>query len=266
MPTRALRTAASGMYAQQVNIQVIANNISNLNTNSFKKNRAEFEDLMYQEVAANPLNAELPGVTEKTSMKVQVGNGVQLSSTQKMFSQGDLHESGSQMDLAIQGEGFFQIRKPDGTMVYSRDGSFKISSEGSIVTASGYSVEPGIKVTADTAQVQVTKDGQVSLVENNGNVLEVGNMELVKFVNPGGLLALGNNLYQETPASGLPLIGSPASNGFGEVHQGFTEASNVDIVEEMVAMITAQRAYEINSKTVKTVEDMMQMANNLKRG
>lgn len=266
MPTRALRTAASGMYAQQINIQVIANNISNLNTNSFKKNRAEFEDLMYQEVAANPLNAELPGVTEKTSMKVQVGNGVQLSSTQKMFIQGDLHQSSNQLDVAIQGEGFFQIRKPDGSMVYTRDGSFKVSSEGSIVTASGYTVEPGIKVTSDTATIQISKDGQVQMVETSGNIIDVGNIELVKFVNPGGLLALGNNLYQETPASGLPIIGSPGSNGFGEVHQGFTESSNVDIVEEMVAMITAQRAYEINSKTVKTVEDMMQMANNLKRG
>ena len=265
MPTRALRTAASGMYAQQVNIQVVANNIANLNTNSFKKNRAEFEDLMYQEVAANPLNSDMPGITEKTAMKVQVGNGVQLSSTQKMFTQGDLQPSGNQLDMALQGEGFFQIRKADGTIVYTRDGAFKVSSEGTLVTPSGYVLEPGVKVNGDTAAVQVSKDGIISMTETNGETVEAGRLELVKFVNPAGLLALGNNLFGETQASGQPIIGTPGSNGFAEVHQGFSEGSNVDIVEEMVAMITAQRAYEINSKTVKTVEDMMELANNLKR-
>ncbi len=265
MPTRALRTAASGMYAQQVNIQVVANNIANLNTNSFKKNRAEFEDLMYQEVAANPLSSELPGVTEKTAMKVQVGNGVQLSSTQKMFTQGSLQQSGNQMDVALQGDGFFQIRKADGTIVYTRDGSFKVSSEGSIVTPSGYVVEPGLKVTSDTSALRIAKDGTVTMDEVNGSSMDIGKIELVKFVNPAGLTSLGNNLYAETPASGQPVIGTAGSNGFAEIQQGFSEGSNVDIVEEMVAMITAQRAYEINSKTIKTVEDMMQMANNLKR-
>lgn len=253
------------MYAQQINIQVVANNISNLNTNSFKKNRAEFEDLMYQEVAANALNSELPGVTEKTTTKVQVGNGVQLSSTQKLFTQGDLQQSGNMLDLGLQGDGFYQIRKSDGTMVYTRDGSFKVSSEGTIVTPSGYTLEPGVKLTGDTSTVAVGKDGAIAITETNGTTMEVGKIELVKFVNPAGLLALGNNLYQETQASGQPIVGSPGSNGYAEIQQGFVESSNVDIVEEMVAMITAQRAYEVNSKTVKTVEDMMEMANNLKR-
>jgi flagellar basal-body rod protein FlgG len=264
MPTRALRTAASGMYAQQINIQVVANNISNLNTNSFKKNRAEFEDLMYQEVAANPLDSDLPGATEKTT-KIQVGNGVQLSSTQKLFTQGDLQQTGNMLDLGLQGDGFYQIRKSDGSLVYSRDGSFKVSSEGTIVNSSGYTLEPGLKITGDTSSVQVGKDGTVSMTEVNGTTTEIGKIELVKFVNPAGLSSLGSNLYAETQASGQPIIGTPGSNGYAEVEQGFSEASNVDIVEEMVAMITAQRAYEVNSKTVKTVEDMMEMANNLKR-
>ena len=207
----------------------------------------------------------LPGITEKTAMKVQVGNGVQLTSTQKMFTQGDLQPSGNQMDLGLQGEGFFQIRKSDGTVVYSRDGSFKISSEGTIVTPSGYVLEPGVKVTSDTSALRIAKDGTVTMDEVNGLSMDVGKIELVKFVNPAGLTALGSNLFAETPASGQPIIGTAGSNGFAEIHQGFAEGSNVDIVEEMVAMITAQRAYEINSKTVKTVEDMMQMANNLKR-
>ncbi len=265
MPTRALRTAASGMYAQQINIQVIANNIANLNTNSFKKNRAEFEDLSYQEVAANQ-SSELPGITEKTTSKIQVGNGVQLSSTQKMFTQGGLQPSGSQLDIALQGDGFFQIRKSDGTIVYTRDGAFKISSEGSLVTPSGYTMEPGLKVTGDTSALSISKEGVVTMSDVNGATTELGRIELVKFVNPSGLSALGNNLYGETPASGQPIIGTPGSNGYAELYQGFSESSNVDIVEEMVAMITAQRAYEINSKTVKTVEAMMEMANNLKRG
>ena len=167
--------------------------------------------------------------------------------------------------MRLQGEGFFQIRKSDGTVVYSRDGSFKISSEGTIVTPSGYVLEPGVKVTSDTSALRIAKDGTVTMDEVNGLSMDVGKIELVKFVNPAGLTALGSNLFAETPASGQPIIGTAGSNGFAEIHQGFAEGSNVDIVEEMVAMITAQRAYEINSKTVKTVEDMMQMANNLKR-
>lgn len=266
MPTRALRTAASGMYAQQVTIQVISNNIANMNTTSFKKNKAEFEDLMYQEVAANPLNSEAPGLNEKTAMKVQVGNGVQLSSTAKIFQQGDLQPTGDQFDLAIQGDGFFQLRKPDGSILYTRDGTFKLSSEGTIVSSNGYVLEPGLKLNSDSQGFEVSKSGAVSIVEAKGQSTEAGAIELVKFVNPAGLLSVGENLYQETPASGAPIIGAAGQNGYGEIHQGFVESSNVDIVEEMVAMIQSQRAYEVNSKTVKTVEEMMSMANNLKRG
>lgn len=265
MPTRALRTAASGMYAQQLNIQVIANNIANINTTSFKKSRAEFSDQIYQEVATNTENVNIPGIVENVSTKLQIGNGVQPTSTQKLFQQGDLQQSGHQLDVAISGEGFFQIRKPDGTFAYTRDGSFKISGDGSLATAGGYLIEPGISIDADVLQVQISDDGTVQVTDVSGDSVEVGTIELAKFVNPAGLKALGDNLYAETEASGAPILGRPSEEGFGVLKQGFLEASNVDIVEEMIAMITAQRAYEINSKTVKTVEEMMTMVNNLRR-
>jgi len=265
MPIRALRTAASGMYAQQVNIEIISNNIANINTTAFKKNRAEFKDLMYQEVSIHPEYAPQHGVIEKSKDKIQVGNGVQLSSTQKLFSQGNMQETGNKLDLAIQGEGFFQVRKPDGSFAYTRDGAFKISSDGTIVTSDGYVLEPGFVINQDVLNIIVSKDGIIQVEEIGGNVIEIGQIEIAKFLNPAGLKPLGDNLYVETSSSGKPIIGTPGSDGFGEIHQGFLEMSNVDIVEEMISMITAQRAYEINSKTVKTVEDMMQMANNLKR-
>lgn len=265
MPTRALRTAASGMYAQQINIEVISNNIANINTTGFKKNKADFQDLMYQEVNINPLSTTTPGVYENTNNKIQVGNGVKPASTQKIFKQGDLVATNNQLDLGIYGEGFFQVRKSDGTFAYTRDGSFKLNADGKIVTASGYELEPSITLTSDVVDIQIAKDGTVTAHQVDGSTVTLGTIELARFMNNGGLLALGDNLYAETPASGQPILGTPGSEGFGEIHQGYLESSNVDIVEEMIAMIAAQRAYEINSKTVKTVEDMMTIANNLKR-
>ncbi|MAT57510.1 MAG: flagellar basal-body rod protein FlgG [Ignavibacteriae bacterium] len=265
MPTRALRTAASGMYAQQLNIQVIANNIANINTTSFKKSRAEFSDQIYQEVSTNTENVNIPGIIENVATKLQIGNGVQPTSTQKLFQQGDLQQTGHQLDVAISGEGFFQIRKPDGTFAYTRDGSFKISGDGSLATAGGYLIEPGISINDDVLQVQISDDGTVRVTDVTGDAVEIGTIELAKFINPAGLKALGDNLYAETEASGAPLLGRPNQEGFGILKQGFLESSNVDIVEEMISMITAQRAYEINSKTVKTVEEMMTMVNNLRR-
>ncbi|MGE5798562.1 MAG: flagellar basal-body rod protein FlgG [Ignavibacteria bacterium] len=266
MSTRALRTAASGMYAQQINVEVISNNIANINTTGFKKNKAEFKDLMYQDVQINPLSSSTPGIYEPSTDKIQIGNGVQPASTQKIFLQGDLTPTNNQLDAAIQGDGFFQLRKADGTFAYTRDGSFKINSEGAVVNNSGYYLEPDIKIDDTTLSISVGRDGTIEAHETNGNSSVLGNIELVKFINPGGLKAIGDNLYIETQASGAPLLGVPGSEGFGEVLQGFLESSNVDIVEEMISMISAQRAYEINSKTVKTVEEMMTMANNLKRG
>lgn len=265
MPTRSLRTAASGMYAQQLNIEVISNNIANINTNGFKKNKAEFQDLMYQEIPVNTIPSTSNSTNQSSINKIQVGNGVQPTSTQKIFRQGDILPTNNNLDLAISGDGFFQIKRPDGTFAYTRDGAFKVNGEGKLVTSSGYYLEPEISVTEDTITLIIGKDGAVEIKQADGGSVAVDNIQLVRFMNPGGLEAIGNNLYIETAASGNPLFGTPGSSGFGEIHQGHLESSNVDIVEEMIAMIAAQRAYEINSKTVKTVEDMMTMANNLIR-
>ncbi len=264
MSTRALRTAASGLNAQQINVEIISNNIANANTTAFKKNKAEFQDLMYQDELVNPVSTQQPGI-EDSSLTIQVGNGVKPGSASKIFLQGDIVATNNQLDLAIQGEGFFQIRKADGSYVYTRDGSFKINSEGRFVTSNGHLLDPEISIDENTLSISISRDGVVESEQVGGSKIILGNIELVKFMNPAGLKALGDNLYAETESSGQPLIGAPGSEGFGEVHQGYLESSNVDIVEEMIAMITAQRAYEINSKTVKTVEEMMTMANNLRQ-
>ncbi len=265
MSTRALRTAASGMYAQQINIEVISNNIANINTTGFKKNKADFQDLMYQEVSVNPLTSSTPGIEDTSTSKIQIGNGVKPASTQKIFKQGDITATDNQLDMAIQGEGFFQVRKSDGSFAYTRDGSFKLDADGKIVTSSGYELDPGLTINSDVTGITIAKDGTVTTSDNKGNTAVLGNIELARFINNGGLEALGDNLYAETPASGRPILGTPGTDGFGDVNQGYLESSNVDIVEEMISMIAAQRAYEINSKTVQTVEEMMTMANNLKR-
>ena len=263
MPTRALRTAASGMYAQELNIEVISNNIANINTTAFKKNKAEFQDLMYQQVNVSPVNSQqdTTGVSTNT---LQIGNGVQPTSTEKIFTQGDVVQTSNQLDLAIQGDGFFQVKKPDGTYAYTRDGSFQVDSQGRVVTSTGYVLDPPISLDDNTLTVSIAKDGTVTAQKVGGTSQVIGNIELARFMNPGGLTALGDNLYGQTESSGTPIIGTPGQNGFGSVNQGYLESSNVDIVQEMINMITAQRAYEINSKTVQTVEQMMQMANNLK--
>jgi flagellar basal-body rod protein FlgG len=254
------------MNAQQINIEVISNNIANINTTGFKKNRAEFQDLMYQEIQVNSITAPAAGITDTVSNRIEVGNGVKTSSTQKIFKQGDLTATNNQFDLGIQGEGFFQVRKADGSYAYTRDGSFKIDANGQIVTASGYALDPDIILNEDTMGIRVSRDGTVELETLSGGLISIDTVQTIRFLNPGGLAAIGDNLYIETPESGNPIFGTPGRDGFGEIHQGYLESSNVEIVEEMIAMITAQRSYEINSKTVKTVEEMMSMANNLKRG
>ncbi len=265
MSTRALRSAASGMYAQQLNIEVTSNNIANMNTTGFKKNKTEFQDLMYQDVPVQTVSSTTPGTTVASSDILQVGNGVQPISTQKIFTQGDLTPTNNLMDMGIQGDGFFQVRKPDGSFAYTRDGAFKMNSEGNLVTSGGYLLDPEITVSDSSVTMRVSRDGVVEVFEADGTSYVLSEIQLVKFLNPGGLKALGDNLYAETDSSGEPQLGTPGSNGFGEIHQGYLESSNVDIVEEMISMIQAQRAYEINSKTVKAVEEMMTTANNLKR-
>lgn len=265
MSIRALRTAASGMNAQQINIETIANNIANVNTTGFKKNRAEFKDLMYQEVHINPQATVQPGIIGTTDTKIVVGNGVQPSSTSKNFKQGDVTSTGKDLDIAVQGEGFFQVKRSDGTYAYTRDGAFKMSAEGNIVTSDGYIIEPGIVINDSIKELSIGTDGSVTGKDTSGNSVELGTFEMAKFINPSGLKAIGDNLYTETESSGNPILGKPGDEGFGTLKQGYLEQSNVDIVEEMVSMISAQKAYEINSKSIQSAEEMMQVTNNLKR-
>ncbi|MGE5314677.1 MAG: flagellar basal-body rod protein FlgG [Acidobacteriota bacterium] len=264
---RSLRTAATGMYAQQLNVDTISNNLANVNTTGFKKSRVEFQDLMYQTLKPSTV-AEQGGVgSAAPTMEIQVGNGTQTVATVKNFLQGDITPtSADSLDVAIQGDGFFQVKRPDGTLAYTRDGSFKLSADGTIITSEGYVVDPEIRISADTEKVMIGKDGTVEAIETgSAEPVKLGQIELARFVNPAGLRSIGSNMLVETTASGQPITGQAGSPGFGMTLQGHLEASNVDVVEEMVSMITAQRAYEINSKTIKTVEDMLTMANNLKR-
>jgi len=258
-----MHTAASGMAAQQMNVDTIANNLANVNTPGYKKNRIEFQDLLYQTVrpegAAANQNAQAPN-------GLQMGLGTRPVATSKMFLQGDVNETGNQLDVAIHGDGFFEVRMPDGARNFTRDGSFKISPEGQIVTSDGFVLEPDISIPQDTQNITISRDGLVyAHVAGNTEPEEIGQIELVKFMNPSGLKNMGHNLYQQTVTSGDPLPGSPAEDGFGTIEQGYLESSNVDVVEEMVNMITAQRAYEINSKSVRTADDMMSIVNQLKR-
>ncbi|MBW7886918.1 MAG: flagellar basal-body rod protein FlgG [Bacteroidetes bacterium] len=261
---RALRTAATGMFAQQMNVDLISNNIANVNTTGFKKSRPEFQDLMYQTIKTGGTNQD--GTTNEVT-EIQIGNGVVPVATLKNFRQGDVQPTNNPLDVSIQGEGFYQIRRTDGTIAYTRDGSFKISAEGQLVDAQGYVVEPGVVFSPNTNQITISRDGTIEAMESGQTAaVRLGQLELAKFVNPAGLHSIGNNLFIETSASGNPIIGAAGSEGFGELMQGSLESSNVDVVEEMVNMIVAQRAYEINSKTIKTVEEMLAMANNLKQG
>ncbi len=251
------------MFGQQLNVDIIANNLANVNTTGFKKSRPDFQDLMYQtlktsEVSDNP-NIQQPA-------EIQVGNGTVPVATPKSFAQGDITPTNNPLDVAIQGDGFFQIRQTDGTTAYTRDGSFQISGEGMLVTAQGYVVEPGLSIPSDTTSITIASDGTINAtVAGQSSPSKVGQLELAKFVNPVGLNPTGGNLYTETPSSGKPILGTAGSEGFGTLMPQSLEASNVDVVEEMVNMIVAQRAYEINSKTIQTVEDMLTMANNLQR-
>lgn len=260
---RALHSAASGMYAQQLNIDSIANNLANVNTTGYKKSHAEFQDLLYQNLRTSGVANSL-GNVQPTDL--QVGTGVKAISVTRNMGQGDVMQTGGKLDLAIEGEGLFQVRQLDGTIAYTRDGSFKISSEGILVTSDGLTLEPEIALPQGTVDVQISRDGIVSsLVAGDTEPVQVGNLELAVFTNPAGLRALGQNLYSETAASGTPLLGTPASEQFGQIAQGFLEGSNVQVVEEMVQMISAQRAYEVSSKAIRASDEMLAAASNLRR-
>ena len=260
---RALFSAASGMYAQQLNIDTISNNLANVNTAGFKKAKVEFQDLIYQTMRAAG-SSSLAGVVVPTEL--QVGHGVRPVAIQKSFAQGAPQATENPLDVAILGNGFYQINLPDGTVAYSRDGTFKINNEGSIVTSDGHYLEPELSIPIDTTSINISNDGTVSvLVVGSTEPQDIGQIELAKFINPAGLKNVGQNLYFPTEASGEPILGTPGQEGLGQLNQGYIETSNVQVVEEMVNMIVAQRAYELNSKSIRTSEEMLQMANNIKR-
>jgi flagellar basal-body rod protein FlgG len=263
MSDPALRAAATGMKAQEIRSQVIANNLANVNTTGFKRSRAHFEDLLYQTVQGA---AVIGGPEAQTIPAIQVGRGTRLSAVQRIHAQGALEQTGRPLDLAIEGEGFFQIQLPNGNVAYTRDGSFTISDQGSIVTQGGYLVLPGVQVPADATAISISRTGIITAERGDGvQGEEIGRIELARFANPAGLLAMGENLYQQSAASGEPIIGLPQEDGFGAILQGALEASNVEIVQEMVDMITTMRAYEINSKAIKTSEQMAEVVTSMVR-
>jgi flagellar basal-body rod protein FlgG len=251
------------MTAQQTNIDNLSNNLANVNTAGYKKSRINFEDLLYQEIRpAGAITAT--GLNHPTG--IQLGMGAKVIGTEKIFSQGNYQNTDNPLDWVIEGDGFFQITLPNGDIAYTRNGSFKLDQDGNIVNANGYYVEPQITIPEDALEVIVSEDGIVSvMLPGEQDPVEVGNIEISKFINPAGLRAMGRNLYMPTAASGDPINGVPGDNDFGLIVQGMLEMSNVNLVEEMVNMITAQRAYEVNSKAIQTSDEMLQIVNNLKR-
>lgn len=258
----ALRTAATGMMAQQLRTEVISNNLANVNTTGFKRSRAHFEDLLYQTVQGS---AVVDQPDAETMPAVQIGRGVRLSSVQRLHTQGMLEQTSRSLDLAIEGEGFFQLQMPDGSIGYTRDGSFSISDEGMLVSQAGYTVFPGIDIPQDVAQLTISKTGVISATNADGDSEELGRIELARFSNPSGLLSIGENILRETPASGQPILSFAGEDGIGKLLQGHLEASNVEIVQEMVDMITSLRAYEVNSKAIQNAEQMSEIANAMVR-
>ena len=260
---RALWTSASGMEAQQMNLDVIANNLANVNTSGFKKSNLQFSEMMYD-------TNESPGASSTQSSTtptgVQVGYGSKAVATERNFTEGNLQQTGNTYDVAIQGQGFYKLTLPDGSNAYTRDGSFLVNSDGQLVTNQGYLVTGVGQIDPKATNITIGSDGTISATVNNAAV-KISPLTISNFPNPEGLNSLGSNLYQQTDASGNAVDGqTPGQNGMGTLAQGYVETSNVQVVEEMVNMIQAQRAYEINSKAIQTSDQMMQMANNLRQG
>jgi len=254
--TRALWISKTGLDAQQTKMDVIANNLANVSTNGFKRMRPVFEDLLYQTLRQ-------PGAqsSEQTRLPsgLQLGTGVRPVATENIFMQGNLQQTGNSRDVAIQGEGFFQILLPDGTLAYTRDGAFQSNENGQLVTSSGFIVQPGITVPPDALSITIARDGTVSvLTPGTAAPVQVGTLQLTRFINPAGLQRFGENLYLETATSGVANPGIAGTNGMGLLNQGFVETSNVNVVEELVEMIQTQRAYEINSRSIQTSDQMLQ--------
>jgi flagellar basal-body rod protein FlgG len=253
---RSLWISKTGLDAQQTNMDVIANNLANVSTHAFKRSRAVFEDLLYQTVRQP--GAQSSGQTQLPS-GLQLGTGVRPVATERIFTQGNLQSTANPLDVAIQGNGFFQVQLPDGSSAYTRDGSFQVNGQGQLVTASGFPIQPAITIPANTTSITISRDGIVSVVRAGTNgTTQVGTLQLTGFMNPTGLQSIGENLYIETAASGTPGNNTPGTNGMGLLSQGYVETSNVNVVEELVSMIQTQRAYEINSKAIQTSDQMLQ--------
>lgn len=258
---RALYSSAAGMQSQQTNLDVIANNLANVSTTGFKKNKAEFQDLLYSNARAAGSDA---GGGNQIPTGVQIGHGARLVSTSKVFTEGELTKTDGQLDIAIEGDGFFEVQTADGNRAFTRDGSLKLLSDGRIATNDGLVLQGGFQpIPQGTTNISISSTGEVTTTGASGT--SSFRIQLVRFANPAGLEAMGRNLYKETLASGTAEAGNPGENGFGGLQQGMLEMSNVKVVEEMVNLIVAQRAYEVNSKAVQAADEMMQMSNNLIR-
>jgi flagellar basal-body rod protein FlgG len=252
---RSLWISKTGLDAQQTQLDVVANNLANVSTTGFKRSRVAFEDLLYQTLRQPGSNS-----SQQTQLPtgLQIGTGVRPTATPRMFTQGNLQQSGNQLDVAINGQGFFQIQLPDGTTAYTRDGSFHTDSNGQLVTSSGFSVSPSITIPATAQAVSIGQDGTVTItVAGQAAPQNIGQIQLANFVNPGGLESKGQNLFIETAASGTPNTNAPGTNGLGLLSQGYLETSNVNVVEELVSMIQTQRAYEINSRAIQVSDQML---------
>jgi flagellar basal-body rod protein FlgG len=259
---KSLYSAASGMHAQQTNLDNIANNIANANTTAFKRTRVEFQDLVYETLRGTAPTEQ--GTTIPTEL--QIGSGAKPVATVKNFEAGSPQNTGNPLDFMVRGDGFFQVLMPDGSLAYTRDGAWKLSADGQLVTANGLPMEPPLTIPQDATSILVNNDGRVLVMTaSTTEPTEIGRIELARFMNPAGLTNLGDNLYKQTIASGDPLVAQPGLDGTGTIDQGYLEASNVEIVNEMIALITAQRSYELNSKSVRTADDMIGIAANLKR-
>lgn len=259
---KALHIAATGMKAQELNVEVISNNVANMRTTGFKKQRADFQDLLYQNLRRMGTETSDAGTIVPTG--IQIGSGVKLASTARIMSQGSLEQTDKVLDLAIRGEGFFQIELPDGTTGYTRDGSFERDADGQLVTVDGYTVMPGITIPDDTQDVTISNTGELQGVDAGGNTVQLGQIQLARFVNKAGLNAIGDNLFLETDASGAAVTGNPGDNGLGSVQQYYLEMANVDAVTEIADLIAAQRAYEMNSQIIQAADEMYSTTTNLR--
>ena len=256
---RAFSTAATGMTGQQMMIDVISNNLANINTTGFKRSQIDFQDLLY--VKMREAGAEVAAGTVSPS-GLEIGSGVRAASTVKVFTTGELSNTQRSLDIAISGEGFLQVSMPNGESRYTRDGALEINADGTLVSSGGYTIEPAITIPSDTTSINIGKDGSVN-VTNSTSTSSVGTIQLVRFQNPSGLSSVGDNLYSETESSGTPITGTASEDGFGSIQSGFLEKSNVQMVTELVNLITAQRAYEINSRAIRAGDDMLRTANDI---